>query len=201
MKEVNLTTPEQPCFIGAWYLPDASLCDEIISAYETNSFKTVQGVIGGGDNDIVDTTIKDSIDSSLYDVPDLANKFTANLLVVLEQYKQRFFYSNHVDTFFVDRINIQKYSKGAGYHAWHTERMNANFRHLVWMTYLNDIEEGGETEFYYQKLKVKPRKGLTLIWPVDWTHTHRGIVAPKEEKMILTGWFSFSQPQVNLEAA
>ena len=79
--------------------------------------------------------------------------------------------------------------------------MGANFRHLVWMTYLNDVEEGGETEFYYQKLKVKPRKGLTLIWPVDWTHTHRGIVAPKEEKMILTGWFSFAQPQVNLAVA
>ena len=57
------------------------------------------------------------------------------------------------------------------------------------------------TRFYYQKLKVKPRKGLTLIWPVDWTHTHRGIVAPDEEKMILTGWFSFAQPQVNLAVA
>ena len=31
------------------------------------------------------------------------------------------------------------------------------------MTYLNDIKDGGETEFYYQKLKVKPEKGLTLI--------------------------------------
>ena len=79
--------------------------------------------------------------------------------------------------------------------------MGANFRHLVWMTYLNDIEEGGETEFYYQKLKVKPRKGLTLIWPVDWTHTHRGIGATEEEKIILTGWFSFEKPQRYLAAA
>jgi len=27
-----------------------------------------------------------------------------------------------------------------------------------------------------------------LIWPADWTHTHRGIVAPNEEKIIATGW-------------
>ena len=67
------------------------------------------------------------------------------------------------------------------------------------MTYLNDIEEGGETEFYYQKLKVKPRKGLTLIWPVDWTHIHKGHIAPNEEKMIITGWLSFLEQQPSVE--
>ena len=30
---------------------------------------------------------------------------------------------------------------------------------MAWMVYLNDVEEGGETEFLYQKLKVKPKKG------------------------------------------
>ena len=35
------------------------------------------------------------------------------------------------------------------------------------------------------------RKGLTLIWPADWTHVHRGIVSASEEKYIITGWFSF----------
>ena len=60
------------------------------------------------------------------------------------------------------------------------------------MTYLTDVVgEGGETEFYYQKLKIKPKKGLTLIWPSDWTHTHRGIPAPDEEKVIITGWIHY----------
>jgi hypothetical protein len=59
------------------------------------------------------------------------------------------------------------------------------------MTYLNDVYNGGETEFYHQQLKVKPQKGLTLIWPADWTYTHRGIVAPDEEKIIVTGWWNF----------
>ena len=31
-----------------------------------------------------------------------------------------------------------------------------------------------------------------VIWPTDFTHTHRGIVAPKEEKWIATGWFNFN---------
>jgi hypothetical protein len=59
------------------------------------------------------------------------------------------------------------------------------------MTFLNDIKYKGETEWYYQKLKVKPKKGLTFIWPADWTFTHRGIPAEKEIKYIATGWYSY----------
>ena len=59
------------------------------------------------------------------------------------------------------------------------------------MTYLNDIKKGGETEFYYQKLKIKPETGLTLLWGCDWTFTHRGITSPTETKYIATGWYSY----------
>jgi hypothetical protein len=59
------------------------------------------------------------------------------------------------------------------------------------MTYLNDVNDDGETEFYYQNLKIKPQKGKTVIWPADWTHTHRGITSPTQEKYIITGWFNF----------
>ena len=59
------------------------------------------------------------------------------------------------------------------------------------MTYLNDVEKGGGTEWIHQKLKVKPEKGKTVIWPAEWTHTHRGIVAPKETKYIATGWYGY----------
>ena len=64
-------------------------------------------------------------------------------------------------------------------------------RHLVFMTYLNDVDDEGHTEFYHQKLKVKPRKNLTLIWPTDWTFTHRGIASPTQEKYITTGWLNY----------
>ncbi len=59
------------------------------------------------------------------------------------------------------------------------------------MTYLNDVEDGGGTEFYHQNLIVKPRKGKTLIWPADWTHTHRGVTSPTQEKYVITGWFNY----------
>ena len=55
------------------------------------------------------------------------------------------------------------------------------------MTYLNDIENGG-THFKYQNLTSPAKKGLTLIWPPDWTHTHKGQIVDKE-KFIATGWY------------
>ena len=64
-------------------------------------------------------------------------------------------------------------------------------RHLVFMTYLNDVNNGGETEFLNQRIKFKPQKGLTLVWPADWTHSHRGLVSLTETKYITTGWLNF----------
>ena len=94
-----------------------------------------------------------------------------------------------------ENINIQKYKPSQAYHSWHKERgsIRTCTRHLVFMTYLNDIKDGGETEFYYQKLKVKPEKGLTLIWGSDWTFTHRGLPAINEDKYIITGWYNYTK--------
>jgi hypothetical protein len=57
------------------------------------------------------------------------------------------------------------------------------------MIYLNDVTEGGETEFYYQQHFETPEQGKLIIWPSDWTYLHRGIPSPTQVKYILTGWF------------
>jgi hypothetical protein len=85
--------------------------------------------------------------------------------------------------------------KTEGFYEYHSERTSAKndygaARHLVFMTYLNDVSNGG-TEFYHQKLITQAEKGLTLIWPVDWTFTHRGVISPDQEKYITTGWYDF----------
>ena len=64
-------------------------------------------------------------------------------------------------------------------------------RMLVWMTYLNDVSDGGGTHFVYQKHTFEAKKGRTLIWPSDFTHTHAGVVSPTQHKYIITGWMNF----------
>tara|TARA_Y100001972_G_C7554763_1_gene278751 strand:- start:173 stop:748 length:576 start_codon:yes stop_codon:yes gene_type:complete len=94
-------------------------------------------------------------------------------------------------------FNIQHYKKGEGFYKWHYERMSNKEielrRSLVFMTYLNDVDDGG-TEFLNQKCEVKARKNLTLIWPSDWTHIHRGVISHTKEKTIVTGWISLYKP-------
>ena len=62
------------------------------------------------------------------------------------------------------------------------------------MTYLNDVTDQGETEWLHQNLKIKPKKGLTIFWPTDWTFVHRGITSPSQEKYIATGWYNYIEP-------
>jgi len=91
----------------------------------------------------------------------------------------------------IEDFNIQYYKPGEGFKNWHCERGNEKtiYRTFVFMTYLNDVEDGG-TAFLYQNLELPAKKGLTLIWPSDWTHTHRGIISHTSDKMIVTGWIS-----------
>jgi hypothetical protein len=87
-------------------------------------------------------------------------------------------------------FKIQKTNIGEGYHIWHFEtdsRMNCN-RLFAWMLYLNDVDEGGETEFLYYPKRIKPKAGTLLLWPAGFTHTHRGNPPISNTKYIITGW-------------
>lgn len=90
-------------------------------------------------------------------------------------------------------FKIQKTKIGGGYHVWHYESGNREVsnRLLTWILYLNDVHEGGETEFLYQHKRVKPEQGTLVIWPAAFTHTHRGNPPLSNEKYIVTGWTEF----------
>jgi hypothetical protein len=181
-------------FIGAGYFEDLSVCDELIDYFQKNPDLLIEGKSARGLN----TEVKKSLDCCLeYIDPSLREKYFEQLKKVLILYKKNYNYCDEMCAPWgiVDQPNFQKYEPGGGFYSWHSERNGATipmaFRHLVFMTYLNDVTDGGETEFFYQKLKVQPKKGLTLIWPADWTHTHRGITSPTQTKYIVTGWYSF----------
>lgn len=90
-------------------------------------------------------------------------------------------------------FKIQKTKIGGGYHVWHYESCarETSQRLLTWILYLNDVQEGGETEFLYQHTRVKPEQGTLVIWPAAFTHTHRGNPPLSNEKYIVTGWTEF----------
>lgn len=102
--------------------------------------------------------------------------------------------------FRLDGINMQHYTRrSGGYHHWHSEHyphpsdpgQKSLHRVLFWLLYLNDVEQGGETEFFYQGAKIKPRQGRLILSPCSFTHTHRGNVPVSDDKYILTSWVMY----------
>jgi hypothetical protein len=90
-------------------------------------------------------------------------------------------------------FKVQKTEIGQGYHAWHCEVGDRSTAHrvLAWTLYLNNVEEGGETEFIYQHMRIKPTQGTLVMWPAVYTHTHRGNPPISNDKYIVTGWIEF----------
>jgi prolyl 4-hydroxylase len=189
MKEYKINKSDN--FIKGWYV-DKKICDDLIKFFNKNKKNQKSGEVAGG----VIPEIKKSTDFSFnINLEDPIIRNYANALSkCVDKYKEVY---STLDEYvapwnIIDRVNIQKYKKNEGYFAWHVERATIPLskRLLVFMTYLNDVTDGGETEWFYQKIKIKPEKGLTIIWPVEWTHLHRGCVSKTQEKYIITGWYS-----------
>lgn len=186
---------ENSSFINGWIIDDLSICDEIIEFIKISSNKH-EGVVFRNGQTVIDKTEKLSIECSLLDNVALANNYAVQLQTVCDKYIKKYPYCDTGAKWGIaENINVQWYPKNGGYFNYHYERNCGEgligSRHLVFMTYLNDINDGGETEFLHQNIKIKPKKGLTVIFPADWTFTHRGVTSPTEEKFIVTGWYNY----------
>ena len=178
-------------FIMGWYVEDTTFCDELINYH--NDPRTIKAVGKVGSLLEENSFVKDSVDSSYRkDMLDYF-KFGKHLNDCFNLYNLRYTEATcDVGYSHKQLFNVQHYQKGGGFKTYHCERFVGDYpvvdRHLVWMGYLNTVEDNGGTEFMYQDITIKAEKGLILIWPADWTFTHRGVVSETGEKYIVTGW-------------
>tara|TARA_R110002012_G_C11455171_1_gene592176 strand:+ start:126 stop:743 length:618 start_codon:yes stop_codon:yes gene_type:complete len=177
---------------------DEAIVDDLVSLATSDRVSGFEGTAISSEGEVVvDKSIKESWDIRL-PIEHLEVKAYLNALFkVVTKYTEQFPLSdcgNRDSWGVVIDPQYQAYPVGGGFKAWHTERAGSDrstvYRHLVYMTYLNDVPDGG-TEWFHQDLYVPAQKGLTVIWPSDWTHFHRGRPSPTTEKEIVTGWFEF----------
>ena len=79
---------------------------------------------------------------------------------------------------------------------WPTERNRGGQRCYTAMAFLNDVEEGGTTDFTHAHLSVTPKPGALLIWnnadedgnPNEDT-MHAGTPVTKGVKYVITKWY------------
>ena len=197
MKRENLKNSffkkKNPHFIGAWNIENNILCNEIISCFESNKDLHKAGLAGLEINPEVKKTTDMGIEpNQLNDINFKCLKDYVNELhkCFVDYQNQWPFLKEMIKSLDVGSFNIQKYEPGDHFSKVHTERSNISNIHRVfaWMTYLNDVDDGGKTNFPHFDIKVKPETGKTLIWPSEWTHAHSGEVVKKGFKYIVTGW-------------
>ena len=93
--------------------------------------------------------------------------------------------------FYFTNLKIQKTLPTEGYHIWHIEHQKGFHyepRAFVFSIYLNDVKDGGETEFLHFSKRVKAKTGRIVIWPAGFPYLHRGNPPLSGKKYILTSW-------------
>jgi hypothetical protein len=184
-------------FMGGWFIPE-KLCDDIITYFNNNKNHQEPGKIG--EKRQLDFYQKDSTDMYInnnnFNYP--FNEYQKYLFQVVKNIESRYVDIISQDRYgLVENYNIQYYPPKGGYKVWHCERHRNVNRNFDFMTYLNDVPDGG-TEFKYQKIITQAKKGLTLIWPSDWTHTHKGQISNTNEKYIVTGWLGYLPEEIKI---
>ena len=196
MKKIDITNNKNPNFIGAYNIENDSLCEKIVSFFEENKDLQSQGAVGDG----VDEKIKKSTDITIYPNNLKEEKFFLfkdylnSLNKCYQDYRETYpFLKKFITKVDLGYFNIQKYLPGGHFAELHSERTSLQNLHrlFAWMTYLNDVDDGGTTDFDYFDIKIKPEKGKTLIWPAEWTHAHTGSILKSGKKYIITGWMHF----------
>lgn len=179
----------------------SQLCNAFIEAFENSPQDQQPGMLYGPE-EYSQTSSKKSTDISF--TPNWLNKpIWGNLLnqLVSTVNQSKLDYHLRFQTAF-DKLdptelspvfNMQRYLPGEGFSSYHCERagLKHSNRMLVWMVYLNDVTDRGETEFYFQHHFETAQQGKLIIWPSDWMYLHRGIPSPTQTKYILTGWFTY----------
>ena len=164
-----------------------SFCDNVIQKFELDDGKR-QGQVGSG----VRLDIKRSCDLSISGKEDWKSydeAFFKSLNNALKEYL-RFIPEEYIQFKALGRFEddtgyqIQKTQPG-DYYIWHHDQTTSRLVTFIW--YLNDVKDGGYTEFI-DGTRIQPEAGKLIIFPATWDFLHRGVSPKTETKYLCTGW-------------
>ncbi|WP_338073175.1 2OG-Fe(II) oxygenase family protein [Halochromatium salexigens] len=173
-------------------LPPA-FCEEVIARFEAHPEQQYAGRIGQlrEENASVKKTT-DLVVSNKDDWKDVDRMFFRSLGAAMLELREAFPYFK--GPFKDIGYQVQRYRPGEYYH-WHIDGGSHELsqRQLVALWYLNDVPgPGGETDFLFQQVSVRPERGKLVLFPPFWTHEHRAAQLREGLKYIATTWVVFA---------
>lgn len=172
---------------------DKQLCQIAIKRFEELTAEQYEGRIGQlADKDRSIKKSTDLVVSGKQHWKDIDRALFRSLGAAILEFRETFPYFKGP---FKDMgYAIQRTNPDEHYH-WHIDGGSHEFsqRQLVALWYLNDVAgPGGETEFLFQDVRIKPQAGKLILFPPFWTHEHRGVTLKQGVKYIATTWVVFA---------
>lgn len=213
---LKIVDASEPKFINhiliADDIVDPEWCDHLIKRFEEaaehNRFKADVPSLDGTDNEVVDLTkiyvgLMNGLDGWEQEKKDMADVMLGAYLSYRSQFKDpRMLLGLPDSDFSIELPTIKRYVAGTeerigphsdtymrGWEDTNTLKIWKGDRFLNILFYLNDVEEGGETEFYFNDMtiSVPPKKGRIVVFPPLWTHIHAGMTPISGDKYIANG--------------
>jgi hypothetical protein len=183
------------------------VCSDLITLFEDEDRK-YDGVTQGG----LQKNIKDTKD---FVIPEnelkwykyyhlFHNELTRNLQMYLNKLNENPSFKNenqnttNIYKHFKDSkishsvFMLQRYIMNEGKYVYHhdfsVDHKKQKNRIITYLWYLNDVEEGGETDFPDINIKMKPETGKLVLFPATWDFPHCGKMPISSNKYIVTGW-------------
>lgn len=150
--------------------------DGIISDYRSSKSIPITSIAKSGEN-----TFK-KIHNEIYDVV-----WSAAI-----PYIYKFNIEGFIDS---DYFDILKYSSGDKYNS-HYDGPTITGRSVSILIYLNDNYSGGEIEFDFFDLKIKPTAGSMIIFPSNYAYRHTAHPVIDGEKYVIVSWLKDRQTDI-----
>jgi len=167
-------------------------CDHIVRLTETGS--TRSSVAGTGAQSIIYNEGRTSSTAVLLDTEP-----------IVSQVNQKMYTELGIEASYSEPTQGQIYEVGQefrhhqdafGKDAYHNHCLSSGQRTWTFMIYLNDVEEGGETDFPTLQKTITPVKGTAVVWKnsngtgsENPAALHAGLPVKQGRKVIITKWF------------
>jgi len=112
------------------------------------------------------------------------NQFYVLLLAASIPYAKRY---GMEEGLFHEQYSMLRYRQNQEYKA-HYDSNTGMGRAISALCYLNDDYKGGELEFVNQKIQIKPKAGMLILFPSNFTFSHRSMPVTHGTKYAMVTW-------------
>lgn len=160
------------------------ICAQVID-WINEKAKFERSKIGRAGGTVADYRTSETINFPFihFNLPDFAIKMNKTVWDAVNDYARTVGFP----LYDVEHPSVQRYEIGQKYDL-HWDYADDNNRVLSALVYLNDVEEGGETEFPLQSFKITPKVGRLAVFPANFMWKHRALPPRSGVKYAAAYW-------------